>query len=67
MTSQQNTDGDASSTIPTKYGYNNQDYPQSEKYYSEAISLPIFPSLREAEQERVVDLLATQTGHQTIF
>jgi UDP-4-amino-4,6-dideoxy-N-acetyl-beta-L-altrosamine transaminase len=50
-----------------EYGYNNQDYPQSEKYYSEAISLPIFPSLREDEQARVVDLLATQTGHQTIF
>lgn len=33
------------------------DWPESERYYAEAISLPIYPTLPEAEQQRVVQVL----------
>lgn len=36
-----------------KYG----DYPESERYYSEAISLPIYPNLLEKDQNTVVQIL----------
>jgi dTDP-4-amino-4,6-dideoxygalactose transaminase len=32
-------------------------FPESERYYAEAISLPMYPTLREAEQDRVIDAL----------
>lgn len=50
-----------------KFGYRAEEFPESEKYYKEAISLPIFPGLSPREQGRVVDLLKAQTGHQNIF
>jgi UDP-4-amino-4,6-dideoxy-N-acetyl-beta-L-altrosamine transaminase len=37
-----------------KFGYNYNDFPESEKYYSEAISLPIFPALTEREQDVII-------------
>ena len=33
------------------------DDPQAERYYREAISLPLYPGLTEAEQDRVVAAL----------
>lgn len=39
-------------------GFSHGDYPQAERYYSEAISLPMFPLLSEADQDRVVEVLA---------
>ena len=33
-------------------------YPEAERYYTEAISLPMFPALTEAQQDRVVAALA---------
>lgn len=30
------------------------DYPEAEKYYAEAISIPLFPTLKESEQDYVV-------------
>ncbi len=38
-------------------GFQQGDFPESEKYYSEAISLPIYPTLSEKNQDRVVDVL----------
>ena len=38
-------------------GFNLGDYPESEAYYSEAISLPIFPSMTEEQQDVVVTTL----------
>ena len=39
-------------------GFDPQDYPQSEKYYQEAITLPIFQSLTNGEQDLVVNILS---------
>ena len=38
-------------------GFNDGDFPQAEKYYSEAISIPMFPALKESEQDYVVECL----------
>lgn len=40
-------------------GFNLGDFPESEKYYSEAISLPMYPGLAEEDQNKVVDILAS--------
>ena len=50
-----------------KMGFNRNNFPESESYYSEAISLPIFPGLTEDQQIEVVNRLVTPIGHQTIF
>jgi UDP-4-amino-4,6-dideoxy-N-acetyl-beta-L-altrosamine transaminase len=42
-----------------KLGFKPGDFPEAEKYYSEAISLPIFYQLTEAAQQRVVATLKT--------
>lgn len=36
-------------------GFQAGDYPEAERYYSEAISLPMYPMLTEADQRQVVD------------
>lgn len=38
-------------------GFAAGDFPESERYYAEAISLPMFPTLSEAQQETVVSAL----------
>ena len=38
-------------------GFKKGDLPQSEDYYSKAISLPIFPTITENEQDMVVNSL----------
>lgn len=48
-------------------GYNPDDFPAAEKYYSEAISLPMYPELTELQQKEVVHRLITPIGHQTLF
>lgn len=40
-------------------GFKLGDFPESEKYYSEAISLPMYPNLSEEAQDKVVDILAS--------
>jgi dTDP-4-amino-4,6-dideoxygalactose transaminase len=35
-------------------GYRPQDFPESERYYAEAISLPMYAGLTERDQEHVV-------------
>jgi len=37
-----------------QFGFKIGDFPQSEKYYRAAISLPLFPSLSEVEQDYVI-------------
>mgnify|MGYP001577751517 CR=1 FL=1 len=38
-------------------GYRNSDFPDAEKYYSEEISLPLFPDLTDFQQKKVSELL----------
>lgn len=38
-------------------GFAAGDFPQAEQYYREAISLPMFPGLRDEDQDRVVKVL----------
>ncbi len=40
-----------------KMGFKQGDFPEAEKYYQEAISLPLFPELSQQEQDFVVDAL----------
>ncbi len=40
-----------------KMGYRVEDYPQSEAYYTAAISLPIYPGLQPEQQDRVIHTL----------
>ena len=39
-------------------GFRAGDYPEAEKYYERAITLPLFPELEDVEQEYVVNALA---------
>ena len=38
-------------------GFKNGDFPISEAYYKNAISLPIFPNMSLQDQDKVVDVL----------
>jgi dTDP-4-amino-4,6-dideoxygalactose transaminase len=40
-------------------GFKVGDFPESEKYYSEAISIPLFPQMTEEQIERVIDVLTS--------
>ncbi len=40
-----------------RMGFKAGDFPQSEQYYAEAISLPMFQTLSDAQQDQVVDVL----------
>lgn len=48
-------------------GFRPEDFPQAERYYAEAITLPIFPGLTDIQQGEVVRRLLTPSGYQTIF
>lgn len=50
-----------------KMGFKKDDFPEAEKYYSEAISLPMYPELTEQEQDEVIHRLVTPIGFQTLF
>jgi UDP-4-amino-4,6-dideoxy-N-acetyl-beta-L-altrosamine transaminase len=50
-----------------KMGFKNEDFPQAEHYYAEAITLPIYPGLTPVQQSEVVQRLLTPSGYQTIF
>ena len=41
-------------------------FPEAERYYAEAISLPMYPTLTEEQQSEVVRRLITSIGHQPI-
>jgi len=48
-------------------GFRRADFPESEAYYAQAISLPLFPGLTTRDQDEVVQLLTGSAGYQTIF
>lgn len=41
-----------------RLGFSPGDFPEAERYYSEAITLPLYYGLKDEEQQRVVDLAA---------
>jgi len=45
-----------------RLGFSYGQFPEAEKYYEEAITLPLYPSMTESEQNKVIDslLLALQ-------
>jgi len=48
-------------------GFKPSDFPESERYYAEAITLPMYPGLTKKQQMEVVQRLTTPIGHQTLF
>ena len=46
----------------SKLGYDSLDYPNAERYYSRAISLPMFPNLRDRQVKRICHLLMELTS-----
>lgn len=50
-----------------RMGFNPSDFPAAERYYAEAISLPIYPALTDEQQLEVVRWLTNAIGHQTGF
>ena len=40
-----------------KLGFNRGDFPNSERYYKTALSLPIFPNFKEKDQKKVVKII----------
>ncbi len=45
-----------------KLGFTDGDFPMAEEYYDTCLSLPIFPDMSDAQQERVVDLVRREVG-----
>ncbi|KZE32435.1 UDP-4-amino-4,6-dideoxy-N-acetyl-beta-L-altrosamine transaminase [Crenobacter luteus] len=45
-----------------KMGFKSGDFPEAEKYYSEAISIPMFPTMTEAQQDEVIAVLKEALG-----
>jgi dTDP-4-amino-4,6-dideoxygalactose transaminase len=41
-----------------RFGFAPGDFPEAERYYARAVSLPMFPAMSEAEQDRVVTALS---------
>ena len=49
-------------------GFTSSGFEEAEKYYEEAISIPIFPTLSQEEQRKVVSLIeAEPVGFQNLF
>jgi len=40
-----------------RMGFENSTFPESENYYAEAMSLPMYPTLTHEEQDRVIEIL----------
>src|SRR5690606_3902588 len=43
-------------------GFKQGDYPEAERYYTEAISIPMYPQLTDAEQDEVVNAIRMAIG-----
>ena len=45
-----------------RLGFKPGDFPAAERYYRGAMSLPLFPALTEAQQQKVIDTLSSALG-----
>jgi UDP-4-amino-4,6-dideoxy-N-acetyl-beta-L-altrosamine transaminase len=45
-----------------RLGFARGDFPAAERYYEQAITLPLFPAMTDAQQDRVVQVLASALG-----
>ncbi|MEQ7871406.1 UDP-4-amino-4,6-dideoxy-N-acetyl-beta-L-altrosamine transaminase [Chromohalobacter salexigens] len=43
-------------------GFQSGDFPEAERYYTEAISVPLFPTMTEAQQDEVIEALKKAVG-----
>ena len=50
-----------------KMGFDPENFPESENYYSEAITLPIYPDLTKEQQKKIASILVAPAGYQTLF
>lgn len=50
-----------------RMGFKPEDFPEAERYYAEAITLPIYPGLNPEQQAETVRRLMAPSGYQTIF
>ncbi len=50
-----------------KIGFDEMDFPNAQQYYTEAISIPIFSTLTEAQQEFVIEVVNKPAGFQNLF
>jgi UDP-4-amino-4,6-dideoxy-N-acetyl-beta-L-altrosamine transaminase len=48
-------------------GFKREDFPEAEAYYREAISLPVYPGLTQAQQVEIVNRMQNVSGFQTLF
>ncbi|MDX0456150.1 UDP-4-amino-4,6-dideoxy-N-acetyl-beta-L-altrosamine transaminase [Sinorhizobium medicae] len=44
----------------SRMGFRKGDYPEAERYYEEAITLPLYPTMTEAQQDQVVAALTAE-------
>lgn len=49
------------------FGYDISEYPESEKYYSEAISLPLYTNITDEQLVTIVNLIKNPIGFQNLF
>ena len=40
-----------------RFGFTMADYPEAEKFYSECLSLPLYPDLESKEVDRIIQIL----------
>jgi UDP-4-amino-4,6-dideoxy-N-acetyl-beta-L-altrosamine transaminase len=50
-----------------KFGFDYSNFPESESYYSQAITIPLFPTLTEEQQDIVAKVITIPSGHQGLF
>ena len=41
------------------FGYKSGDFPVAERYYSRSLAIPLYPSMKDAEVEKVVEDIKT--------
>ena len=50
----------------TQFGFEPSSFPESERYYAEAISLPMYAGLTEADQNRVINAVKSELSSHSL-